>query len=298
MSQATGTANFPRSGASGYVYDYIDSLPDLQGRTVVDVPCGDGRASDRFRRKGAEIVALDLFPEFMRAEGVTATFADMTERLPLPDGVADYVICQEGIEHVPDQLRLLTELNRVLKPGGVLLLSTPSISHLRARLSWLLFESDSWRRMPPTTLDSVNVTDASSGRVYFGHLFLVGVHRLSTLATIAGFTVAERRRTELGLGSVLLAVAFYPLLAVGSLVTAATYARKRRRQIPLSRGRTLWLEHLALNLSPVTLACKHLFWILRKDRSPTEQRAGLTGVWRGGTLAGAVGEPQQPPSPP
>jgi len=289
VTRAPGPAGFPRGGASGFVYDYIDSLPDLRGRTVVDVPCGDGRASDRFRRKGAEIVALDLFPEFMRAKGVTATFADMTDRLPLPDAVADYVICQEGIEHVPDQLRLLAELNRVLKPGGVLLLSTPSISHMRARLSWLLFESDSWRRMPPTVLDSVNVADAASGRIYFGHLFLVGAHRLTTLAAIAGFTVVERRRTEIGLNSALFALLLYPLLVLGSLLTAATYARKRRRQIPWSRGRTLWLEHLALNLSPVTLSCKHLFWILRKDRSPADQQAGLTGVWRGGTLAGATG---------
>ncbi len=279
VNQATGAAGFPRGGASGFVYDYIDSLPDLRGKTVVDVPCGDGRASDRFRRKGAEIVALDLFPEFMRAEGVTARFADMTERLPLPDGVADYVICQEGIEHVPDQLKLLAEFNRVLKPGGMLLLSTPSISHMRARLSWLLFESDSWRRMPPTMLDCVNVRDVASGRVYFGHLFFVGVHHLTTLLAITGFTVAERRRTELGFGSVLLALALYPVLVVGSLVTAATYARKRRRQIPLSRGRALWLRHLALNLSPVTLSCKHLFWILRKDRSPADPRAVLTGVW-------------------
>jgi len=289
VKESAGTSGFPRGGASGFIYDYIDSLPDLRGRIVVDVPCGDGRASDRFRRKGAEIVALDLFPEFMRAEGVKARFADMTDRLPLADAVADYVICQEGIEHVPDQLKLLAELNRVLKPGGVLLLSTPSISHMRARLSWLLFESDSWRRMPPTTLDSVNVTDAESGRVYFGHLFLVGVHRLTTLAAIAGFAVVDRRRTDLGFGSVLLALALYPLLIAGSLVTAVTYARKRRRQIPLSRGWTLWREHLALNLSPVTLWCKHLFWILRKDRSPAEQRAGLTGVWRGGTVAGATG---------
>ena len=54
----------------------------------------------------------------------------------------DYIICQEGIEHIPNQLKVLEEFNRVLKKDGVLLITTPNNSHFRARLSHFLFETD------------------------------------------------------------------------------------------------------------------------------------------------------------
>jgi SAM-dependent methyltransferase len=271
--------HFPETGIHRFVARYIRALPDLTGRTVVDVPSGDGRASHLFRQRGATVLALDLFPEFNRAPGVRVRAADMCGRLPLDDACADFLICQEGIEHVPDQLGMLNEFNRVLKPGGFLLLTTPSLSHMRARLSWLLFEADSWRRMPRTELDSVNVADQTGQRLYYGHLFLRGVQHLQSLATLSGFTVVERRRTEVAAGSVVLGLLAWPLLALGSAVSYLTYSRKQKRKIDPRRSGPLWREHVRLNLSPVTLCCKHVFWVLRKEQAPAEKRASLRGIW-------------------
>ncbi|MEO8224551.1 MAG: class I SAM-dependent methyltransferase, partial [Gammaproteobacteria bacterium] len=201
-----------------------------------------------------------------------AQMADLRVPLPLPDESADYVICQEGIEHLPDQLAVLCEFNRILRPGGQLLLTSPSISHVRARLSNLFIENDSWRRMPPSLVDTVWVTDAEVDRIYFGHLFLIGVQRLNTLCGIAGFRVTQRLRTDVGMSSVVLGVLLYPLLAVVSLLAYRTYARKQRKSIPPEIGKPVWREHLRLNLSPVTLFCKHIFWIARKECSTAERR--------------------------
>jgi SAM-dependent methyltransferase len=271
---------FPTTSGNRYVCAYIDSLPDLTGRTVVDVPCGDGRASHRFRQRGAEVIALDLFPAFMKAPGITARMADLRHPLPLPDECADYVICQEGIEHVPDALAVLCEFNRILKPGGELLLTTPSISHARARLSQLLVESDSWRRMPPSVVDSVWVSDASTNRVYFGHLFLIGVQRLHTLCGIAGLQVTKRLRTDVGPSSVALGLLLYPLMLVASLLSYRTYAHKRRDSIPIEIGGPVWREHVRLNLSPVTLFCKHVFWIARKQRAADSRLGQIRDLLR------------------
>jgi len=45
--------------------------------------------------------------------------------LPFKDAVFDTVLCNEVLEHVPEPARLMAEVARVLKPGGVLLLTTP-----------------------------------------------------------------------------------------------------------------------------------------------------------------------------
>lgn len=281
--------DFAVTGINRFVYAYIRSLPHLAGKLVLDIPSGDGRASYEFQKKGATVRALDLFPEFMKVPGLVAEFGDMDAPLPMPDASVDFVICQEGIEHVPNQLGLLSEFNRVLKPGGRLLLTTPSMSHARARVSHMLFETDLWRRMPPTELDSVWFSEGRSDRIYFGHLFLLGVHHLQTLCSIAGFEVRERVRTQIGLTSVLLGVLLYPLLALTSLMTYRNYSRKKHA-IPSDLRQRIWGAHLRLNLSPKTLFCKHIFWVMEKRCSMEEKRAELARqVDRSSGTAGRVG---------
>lgn len=282
MTANTSTAAWawpgePRRGIWVYVRDYLGGLGDLTGQRVVDLPCGSGFASAFVRRLGAEVVSLDLFPEAVQAEGVVATFADMNERLPVADASVDLVICMEGIEHVPDQLSLLREFDRILKPGGRLLLTTPSLSHARARVSWLLFETDFWRRMPYSTIDGVRVSE-SAGREYFGHVFLRGVQHFNTLLAVAGFRVEERRRTDVGSVSVLLGILLYPLLWATSWYTYGVYGRKRRGDADVAAARAVWRDQVSLNLAPVTVFCKHLLWIARKlpdaERRPETSRVG------------------------
>ena len=55
--------DFPHAGIHKFVVEYIESLPDLTGKVVVDIPCGDGRASLSFKKRGATIKALDRYPE-------------------------------------------------------------------------------------------------------------------------------------------------------------------------------------------------------------------------------------------
>ena len=50
------------------------------------------------------------------------------DELPWPENTFDCVVCCEVIEHIVDTDRLLSELKRVLKPGGVLVLSTPNLA--------------------------------------------------------------------------------------------------------------------------------------------------------------------------
>jgi len=271
---------FPHATIHKFVVQYIESLPNLAGKVVVDIPCGDGRASFSFKKRGATIKALDLYPEFVKVEGVEAIFADLSERLPLEDSCADYLICQEGIEHISDKISMFQEFNRVLKKGGTLIITAPSISHARGRLSMLLVESDLWRRSAPNEMDSVWFTEGESDRLYFGHLFLIGVHHLLTICTLCGFETVERRKTKISTTSVILGILLYPIIALTTLTAYFSY-RKKNVHVEKSRRYAILWERVKLNLSATTMFRRHIFWVLRKDKELSEALADIKELTRG-----------------
>jgi SAM-dependent methyltransferase len=110
----------------------------LAGRTgaqrIVDVGCGDGSAtslvSDLDTRN--TVIGVDWSATALaraRARGLLVVQGGVdTSGLPLPDGCADVVIMSELIEHLVDTDTAVDEVRRVLRPGGVLLLSTPNLA--------------------------------------------------------------------------------------------------------------------------------------------------------------------------
>jgi SAM-dependent methyltransferase len=279
MTAAPVDPPFPSGGINGPVYRWIDGLGDLRGRTAVDLPAGDGRSSWRLARAGANVLALDLFPEFMRAPGVECRRAEMGRPLPLEDGCADLLLCQEGIEHVGDPLGLLEEFNRVLRAGGTLAITTPSLSHLRARLAQFTFESDLAKNMPPSEVDSIWFDARDDERIYFGHLFLLGAQKLLTLSRLAGFRLVERRRTKLSTTSLLLLPLGWPLVAATTLLALARN-RGRFERVPAPARRAIFAEHARVNLAWGTLVEKHLFWVFEKQRDLAANRAWLKSLTR------------------
>jgi SAM-dependent methyltransferase len=103
--------------------------------TVADVGCGTGLFSTFSATCGAEVFAVDIDPEALKA--VRQRMVGMKPRrpfhvilsdanpLPLPDGMATRVLAQEVLEHVDDPRQFMGELVRIGKPGALYLLSVP-----------------------------------------------------------------------------------------------------------------------------------------------------------------------------
>jgi len=110
--------------------------------TVLDVGCGDGTVSRLFLEAGHRVFGVDIVPEFVREaieKGIEAKTADVTEDgLPFPDRGMDVIYAGALIEHLYDPEFFLRECRRVLKEGGLLILSTPNIASLSSRLRMLL----------------------------------------------------------------------------------------------------------------------------------------------------------------
>jgi ubiquinone/menaquinone biosynthesis C-methylase UbiE len=109
------------------------------GQAVLDLGCGSGEFTAGLVRAGARVVALDVASGALRrtrarAPGAELRLARIGEPLPLEDNRFDVVWASEVIEHVADTAQWLSEVRRVLRPAGTLLLTTPSHGRLRLLL--------------------------------------------------------------------------------------------------------------------------------------------------------------------
>lgn len=131
-------------------------LPPRAGH-LVDFGCGNGAQTLRFRERFDVITGVDIAPAELAAfarecarlgcEGTVRGVLADDAGLPLPDACADVVTSFTVLEHVADERRALRELRRVLKPGGLLVVTVPN--------RWWLFETHGcdlpllpWNRVP------------------------------------------------------------------------------------------------------------------------------------------------------
>jgi 2-polyprenyl-3-methyl-5-hydroxy-6-metoxy-1,4-benzoquinol methylase len=101
------------------------------GERVLDLGCGEGAFATALREAGAEVLAAEVTAEPLRRTQtrdpeLEVALLPVTGDWPLPDAAFDVVWAGEVIEHVADTSAWLSELRRVLRSGGRLLLSTPS----------------------------------------------------------------------------------------------------------------------------------------------------------------------------
>jgi SAM-dependent methyltransferase len=107
-----------------------------RGATVLDLGCGAGEFSAALAHAGAHPIAVDVAAEALRRAGERLPGADLRlwragEPLPVPDNAVDLVWAGEVIEHVADLAPWLSEVRRVLRPRGTLLVTTPHHGPLR-----------------------------------------------------------------------------------------------------------------------------------------------------------------------
>ncbi len=105
------------------------------GDRVLDVGCGEGFFTAALLEAGAHPLGVDVAREPLRRARLRAPRAQLRlveDGMPLPiaDASFDAVWAGEVIEHVADTSGWLSELRRVLRPGGRLLLSTPAHDRL------------------------------------------------------------------------------------------------------------------------------------------------------------------------
>jgi SAM-dependent methyltransferase len=104
--------------------------------TCLDVGCGRGAIGPWLTARGLEYQGVDVSANAVReaqAAGLNAIAIDDASHLPFADASFDAVLSIEVLEHLFLPLNALVEMRRVLKPDGVLIVTTPNVAYWRRR---------------------------------------------------------------------------------------------------------------------------------------------------------------------
>lgn len=113
---------------------FVELMEGHKGK-VLDAGAGLGDLSSILSDTGFDVTSCDIEPEDFKQGKCERV--DLNQRLPYKSSQFDYVVCAEVSEHIENPHHLLREFNRVLKKGGLLLISTPNITNVFSRIKFL-----------------------------------------------------------------------------------------------------------------------------------------------------------------
>jgi len=119
---------------------YIAAQPWISG-TLLEVGCGEGRGVETLLPLADSYLGLDKIPEVIselqrKFPNVSFQQAVIPPFHEIEDNSYDTVVSFQVIEHIANDRLFLTEIYRVLKPGGKAIISTPNINHTLSRNPW------------------------------------------------------------------------------------------------------------------------------------------------------------------
>ena len=113
---------------------YVFATKFVKGKKVLDAACGEGYGSYLLSGDAKEVVGIDIFEEVIfnakekYKKNNLSFISSSIETIPMPDDYFDIIVSFETIEHVEEEVqnKFLNEISRVLKPEGILIMSTPN----------------------------------------------------------------------------------------------------------------------------------------------------------------------------
>lgn len=116
-----------------HYHRYALAMSVAGGKSVLDVACGEGYGAALLSQVASRVVGMDISESAIaQARSTYANHSNLhfecysVTNTGLPDGSIDLVVSFETIEHLAEQEEMLAEIRRVLKPSGLLLISSPN----------------------------------------------------------------------------------------------------------------------------------------------------------------------------
>jgi SAM-dependent methyltransferase len=169
-----------------YKVDLTRNHPSVRrARSILDVGCGDGYILHHLEKRDRRLCGVDVSRDGVAkaaARGFDARVVDLeNEPLPFDSGSFDVVLCYDVLEHLFSPERVLSEIYRLVSPGGFALLGVPNTLNLFNRLAFLRG-------------DYVDVTDTShhAKELFSNHIRLFSRGLFERFLRLEPFEIKER----------------------------------------------------------------------------------------------------------
>lgn len=173
--------------------EIIDGINPRNGDKVLDLGCGDGFYLFLLSNLGFNLelvgsdfdqLGLEAAKRNLKNEKISFTRGDLMKRLPFASNEFDKIILSEVAEHLPDDLKGLKEVRRVLKPGGTLCISVPNANYP------LFWDPVNWIA---ERIFGVHIKSGFWAGLWFNHIRLYRPEQLRHVIGKAGFKIKELR---------------------------------------------------------------------------------------------------------
>lgn len=173
----------------------IEGIDPQDGERILDLGCGDGFYLYLLSNLGVDIklegsdlekANLESARRNLKSKQIKLIQGDLMQKLPFKDNYFEKIVMSEVAEHLPDDIKGLKEARRVLKPGGVILLSVPNANYpfLWDPVNWVLERTT-----------GKHVKTGFWAGLWFNHIRLYTPKRIKGVMEKAGFRIEEIKST-------------------------------------------------------------------------------------------------------
>jgi SAM-dependent methyltransferase len=131
---------------------FLDFIPSIAGKKVIDLGCGEGTNTRQFARLGGHLTGVDLSKEMIgyaqaqEAEdplGISYEIGSFTDLSSYPENCFDVALSTMALMDGPDFPAAMRAIYRVLKPGGILCFSVLHPCFITPAIKWIIEEDGS-----------------------------------------------------------------------------------------------------------------------------------------------------------
>src|SRR5262245_17277167 len=136
MLEWTGERFLPWLAESAIAYEHLHryayAASLVAGKRVLDLASGEGYGSKMLAESASLVIGVDIDENCVRhataryGSGTLHFVSGSITAIPIHGDPFDVIVCFEAIEHIEDQERLLAEVQRLLRPDGIFIVSTPN----------------------------------------------------------------------------------------------------------------------------------------------------------------------------
>lgn len=202
------------SPVSAYVFSKRILL-ELKTKTVLDCPSGQGAFAKILMENGIEVSCCDIRPEEFKLKELVCKPCDMNNSLPYEDSTFDAVTCLNGLHRLWARGRAVSELARVVKPGGCIIITIPNPTNIMRRLSYFATGVSVPNTVGPPDCFSAKVNPPS------GHVRLpLSIPEIDASANELGLLIKEVKSIHTCKASLLLFTLIFPVWLLAPIFRA------------------------------------------------------------------------------